>query len=132
MGKTVAHTPDPDNPAAPSEADCTFLDGLSDAALEAAAKADPDNLPATRTMEARAQTAHVVRRVRAGNRSLAIEVRRSVRLLRRRRARLGAGPAHAGGLNPVLPPRNRVRTTGGKARAGDDLIVAPRLPASSP
>ena len=66
MGKTVAHTPDPDNPATPSEADCTLLDGLSDAALEAAAKADLDNLPATRTMEMRARTAHVVRRVRAG------------------------------------------------------------------
>ena len=66
MGKTVAHTPDPDNPATPSEADCTFLDGLSHAALDAAAKADPDNLPATRTMETRARTAHVVRRVRAG------------------------------------------------------------------
>ena len=66
MGKTVAHTPDPDNPAAPSEADCTFLDGLSDAALDAAANADPDNLPATRTMETHARTAHVVRRVRAG------------------------------------------------------------------
>ena len=66
MGKVVAHTPDPGNPATPSEADCAFLDGLSDAALEAAAKADPDNLPATRTMETRAWTAHVVRRVRAG------------------------------------------------------------------
>ena len=66
MGKTIAHTPDPDNPATLSEADCTFLDGLSDEALEAAAKADPDNLPATRTMEQRARTAHVVRRVRAG------------------------------------------------------------------
>ena len=43
-----------------------FLDGLSDAALKAAAKADPDNLPATRAMETRARTAHVVRRVRAG------------------------------------------------------------------
>ena len=66
MGKAVAHTPDPGNPATPSEADCTSLDVLSDAAREAAAKADPDNLPATRTMETRARTAHVVRRVRAG------------------------------------------------------------------
>ena len=66
MGKTIAHTPDPDNPATLSEADCTLLDGLSDAALEAAAKADPDNLPATEAMASRARTAHVVRRVRAG------------------------------------------------------------------
>ena len=66
MGKTVAHTPDLNNPATPSEADCAFLDGVSDAALEAAAKADLDNLPATRTMETRARIAHVVRRVRAG------------------------------------------------------------------
>jgi len=66
MGKTVSFTPDPDNPDTFSAADCTLLDGLSDEALEAAAKADPDNLPATRTMETRARTAHVVRRVRAG------------------------------------------------------------------
>lgn len=66
MGKTVGFTPDPDNPVTFSAADCTLLDGLSDEALETAAKADPDNLPATRTMETRARTAHVVRRVRAG------------------------------------------------------------------
>ena len=51
MGKMVAHTPDPDNPAMPSEADCAFPGGLSDDALKAAAKADPHNLPATRTMK---------------------------------------------------------------------------------
>ena len=66
MGKTVGFTPDPGNPVTFSEADCTLLDGLSDEALEAAAKADPDNLPAIRTMETCARTAHVVRRVRAG------------------------------------------------------------------
>ena len=66
MGKTFVYTPDPDNPVTPSETDCTLLNGLSDEALEAAAAADPDNLPATRTMETRARIAHVVRRVRAG------------------------------------------------------------------
>lgn len=66
MGRTVNYTPDPDNPDAFSAADGTLLDALSDEALEAAAKTDPDNLPATRTMETRARTAHVVRRVRAG------------------------------------------------------------------
>ena len=66
MGKTIAHTPDPDNPATLSAADCTFLDGFSDEALEAAANAHPDNLPATEAMASRARTVHAVRRVRAG------------------------------------------------------------------
>ena len=66
MGRTTGYTPDPDNPATFSAADRALLDGLSDEALEDAAKADPDNLPATRAMASRAQTAHVVRRVRAG------------------------------------------------------------------
>ena len=66
MGRTVGFTPDPGNPATFSAADCALLDGLSDEALETAAKTDPDNLPATRTMETRARTAHVVRQVRAG------------------------------------------------------------------
>ena len=66
MCKMVAYTPAPDNPATLSETDCTLLDDLSDEALEAAATADPDNLPATRAMASRARTAHVVRRIRAG------------------------------------------------------------------
>lgn len=66
MGKTIAYTPDPDNPATLSEADCTLLDSLSDEAIEAAAKSDPNNLPATETMLSRARTAHLVRRTRAG------------------------------------------------------------------
>lgn len=66
MGKTVKHRPDPDNPATLSEADRAHLDGLSDGALEAAARADLDNLPASASMGARAGAAHTVRRVRAG------------------------------------------------------------------
>ena len=65
MGRTVTHTLNPDNPDTLSKADGTILDGLSDEALEAAAAADPDNLPATRTMRTRARTAHVARQVRA-------------------------------------------------------------------
>ena len=66
MGKTIGFAPDPDNPVTFSAADRTLLDGLSDEVIEAAAKADPDNLPATDAMASRARTAHVVRRVRAG------------------------------------------------------------------
>lgn len=66
MDKTIAHTPDPDDPATLSEADFAFLDSLPDETTEAAARSDPDNLPVTETMVSRARTAHLVRRTRAG------------------------------------------------------------------
>ena len=66
MGRTVTYTPDPDAPATLSEADREYHDSLSDEALEAAARTDPDNPPATRAMAARAEAAHTVRQIRAG------------------------------------------------------------------
>ena len=66
MGRTITYTPDPNAPAAYSEADREYHESLSDQALEAAARADPDNPPATRAMAAQAETAHTVRRIRAG------------------------------------------------------------------
>ena len=132
MGKAVAHTPDPGNPATPSEADCTSLDVLSDAAREAAAKADPDNLPATRAMETRARSAHVVRRVRAGTGGLSQS---------KFAARFGFSAAavrdwEQGRRMPEASTLSyrRVIECEPQAveRAGDDLIVAPRLRASSP
>ena len=66
MGRTVTYTPDPDAPATLSEADRRYHDSLSDEALEAAARSDPDNPPATAAMAARAETAHTVRRIRTG------------------------------------------------------------------
>ena len=67
MGRTITYTPDPDAPAAYSEADREYHESLSDEALEAAARADPDNPPATRAMAAQAEAAHTVRRIRAGS-----------------------------------------------------------------
>ena len=64
MGRIVTFTPGPDAPAGFSETDREYHDSLSDEALEAAARADPDNLPATAAMAARAESAHTVRRVR--------------------------------------------------------------------
>ena len=66
MDRTVTYASDPDAPAVLSEADREYHDGLSDEKLEAAARADPDNPPATAAMAARAEAAHAVRRVRAG------------------------------------------------------------------
>ena len=66
MGKTVSYTPDPDAPAMLSQADREYQDSVSDDSLEAAARSDPDNPPATAAMAARAEAAHSVRRVRAG------------------------------------------------------------------
>ena len=66
MGRTVTFIPDPDAPAVLSKTDREYHDRLADEALEAAAWSDPDNLPVTTTMAARAEAAHTVRRVRAG------------------------------------------------------------------
>lgn len=66
MGRTVTFIPDPDAPAVLSKADREYHDRLADETLEAAARSDPDNLPVTATMTARAKAAHTVRRVRAG------------------------------------------------------------------
>ena len=66
MGRTVTYASDPDAPAVLSEVDREYHDSLSDETLEAAARADPDNPPATVAMAARAEAAHTVRRVRAG------------------------------------------------------------------
>ena len=65
MGRTVTYASDPDAPAVLSETDREYHDGPSDEKLKAAARADPDNPPATATMAARAEAAHAVRRVRA-------------------------------------------------------------------
>ena len=66
MGRIVTCTLDPDAPAVLSKADREYHDSLSDEELEDAARADPDNPPATAAMAARAEAAHSVRRVRAG------------------------------------------------------------------
>ena len=66
MGRIVTCTPDPDAPAVLSKADREYHDSLADETLEDAARADPDNLPATAAMAAKAEAAHTVRRVRAG------------------------------------------------------------------
>ena len=47
MGRIVTCTLDPDAPAVLSKADREYHDSLSDEELEDAARADPDNLPAT-------------------------------------------------------------------------------------
>ena len=66
MGKTVSYTPDPAAPAVRSQPDREYHDSVSDETLEAAARSDPDNPPVTAAMVARAEIAHMVRRVRAG------------------------------------------------------------------
>ena len=89
-------------------------------------------LPATRTMETRAQTAHVVRRVRAGT---GLSQSRFA-------ARFGFSAAavrdwEQGRRTPEASTLCYLRVIECEPQAvkralGDDLIVAPRLPASSP
>ena len=86
MGKTFVYTPDPDNPVPPSETDCTLLNGLSDEALERRGSGGPRQ-PSRDPNHGNARPDRPCGASGAGgNRTFAIQVRRTLRLLRRRGA----------------------------------------------
>ena len=109
MGSIATYTSDPDAPAVLLEADREYHDSLSDETLEAAAKGGPGQSARLRGHGGAGRGGSRGAPGPGRHRALASQVRRALRLLRRRRPRLGTGKAHAGRFHPVLPARHRAR-----------------------
>ena len=124
MGRTVTYASDSDAPAVLSEADREYHDSLSDETLEAAARADPDNPPATAAMAARAEATHTVRRVRAGTGLSQARFAKRYGFSAAAVRDWEQGKANSGSCHPVLPARHRARAPGGQPRSGDRLTGA--------
>ena len=124
MGSIATYTSDPDAPAVLLEADREYHDSLSDETLEASAKGGPGQSARLRGHGGAGRGGSRGAPGPGRHRALASQVRRALRLLRRRRPRLGTGKAHAGRFHPVLPARHRARTPGGQPRSGDRLTGA--------